>query len=58
MAHQTIQLIDVQMERVEETHMLTLLDYITPGILLGEINFLTKRPRRKTLRAETALSVG
>lgn len=46
-----------QLERYGEDLEWRISDYLTVGNVLGEINFLIKEKREKTVRAETPLTV-
>ena len=43
---------------MSEVYNVSIVDYITTGNVLGELNFLTKSLRDKTVRCETPVTVG
>ena len=43
---------------MSEAYNVSIVDYITTGNVLGELNFLTKSLRDKTVRCETPVTVG
>lgn len=47
----------VRLERREGGYQLPVIDYLTAGNVLGEINFLTKTARHKSVRCETPATV-
>ena len=50
--------VDQLERRMSEAYNVSIVDYITTGNVLGELNFLTKSLRDKTVRCETPVTVG